>query len=459
MPNQIKKILLLLVFISILTIRRDGYFPFSANLPTQTWLLISTIHAIGIFILYIIFHTPKLSHTLITKIATKYKNHTNLVNLILALSLTFTTLFLLWNELHKFDEQYQISLRYFLFLGLICGGILIFGFYSKKKNTKLLSIFLIAMLLMLLTMRTFPITAKVSDLLPIIIKQNQAFLKGENIYQYYLLDNGISTQAVRQPGTTLSYLPAVLLNIDVRIMSIIFMLLTAWIFIKFFEKEYTHSQKHLLVIILILFLLNPYRIIRHDLYEPVYWFLFTLSMYLLYSKKLIKFAFIWGISIFVQVWSWLFSPFVSLYIWKKYGFKKAITITTIYISVGLLLLLPFILKDPNAYYTHVFGYYRNLATSEEFHINTMFLIPILYSLKIHNWITLIQITSVGIIGTFSIKYLTNFNRLLYFLGLTMLIFLNFNLLSWNYMYLNVVLIMIISVIVELKDASIISQSK
>lgn len=59
-------------------------------------------------------------------------------------------------------------------------------------------------------MISYPVTAKRSDMLPIIEAAIRSLFKGENIYHYYLLDNQVSTQIVRFPGIVAAYIPAVL---------------------------------------------------------------------------------------------------------------------------------------------------------------------------------------------------------------------------------------------------------
>ena len=47
-------------------------------------------------------------------------------------------------------------------------------------------------------------------MLPIIGEAARSMLVGENIYRFYLLDNGVWTQMVRLPGLVMSYAPATL---------------------------------------------------------------------------------------------------------------------------------------------------------------------------------------------------------------------------------------------------------
>lgn len=68
--------------------------------------------------------------------------------------------------------------------------------------------------------------------MPIIIEQGRAFLQGENIYQFYLLDNGVLTQAVRQPGNVLAFLPSIILSIDPRILSILYTIVGGYFLFK-----------------------------------------------------------------------------------------------------------------------------------------------------------------------------------------------------------------------------------
>ena len=86
----------------------------------------------------------------------------------------------------------------------------------------LMGVLLSSIILKFIPLFLFPITAKRSDLLPIVEEAAKSILRGEHIYRYYLLDNNIMTQNVRLFGLVFLFLPAVIFQLDIRLTTIFF---------------------------------------------------------------------------------------------------------------------------------------------------------------------------------------------------------------------------------------------
>ena len=229
-------------------------------------------------------------------------------------------------------------------------------------------------------------------------------------------------------------------------MSVLYTYLTAYIIIKlsYNNCKIIFNKKFLLVyIITALFLLFPYRHLRSDLYEPFYWFLLSLSLYLLNKGKLFAFSIVWSVGIFTQVWNWIFSPFITLYLYKKCGFKKAMLYTFVYLSLGIISLSIFILPDINNYYKHVFGFYRDLINKKHYAETSIYITPLIHFLGLTQVLLHIQLFFSAIIGIISIFKLKTFRHLLIFLSFIFFTFIQFNSLTWNYMYINLLILLII----------------
>ncbi len=461
-----QKLLALLLFSLLLTLRRDGYFPFIANWPDEVWVWVSALHVVVIAALLILFFANWRMRW-VDPVCNLFEKHHRWINVALAVISILAIFALQYQQARTYSEFYEYDIAVFGGVALVAMAIAVWSSLSPHRLAHL-GIFAAAALLFVLPILYFPTAAKLSDLIPIIDKQLEAFTQGENIYQYYLLDNGISTQAVRQPGTTLSYMPAYLLNIDLRVMSVIFTLATGWVFVLFasnsndrlprsssFAKESLDSlgvtvlpTRCLLQTILIIFLLFPYRHLRADLYEPFYWFLLSLTILFLSRRQLGKFALVWGMSIFTQVWSWLFSPLISLYLWKSYGWRTAFKYSFIYAFIGIGLLALFIVPDPQAYLEHVFNYYQRVRDNSELIVTTMFLIPIMTYYDLRSLMSPLQLLGVFSVGVIYLQRMVSLEHLLEGLAIVMFVFLQFNYLSWNYMYINVLVLMMLYLLVE-----------
>lgn len=451
--NLLLKFFLLILLFGLLSLRRDGYFPFSRNLdPIQAaWLQFT--QTILVFLI-LIFFISDYTITIPDKIIAFIDKYLFQFLILLVPILIISILLLLIKDTYVFSEYYSRNLSVFIGLGVFTVLIIILPLLKGMAKLSIVMLFVGSFLLFLIPILYFPITAKLSDLMPIINKQLEAFVACENIYQYYLLDNGVWTQAVRQPGTILSYFPAFLLGVDLRVVSIIFTLMTGIMFLSIAYKDIykiKFNKRFLKIYLMIaLFLLFPYRHVRADLYEPFYWFLLTLSLYLLNRSKLFMFSFIWGIGIFTQVWSWLFSPFVSLYLWRKYGFKKALEYSFVFLLFGIIPLLFFILPNPQAYYEHIFGFYKGLVDKGIYEVNSIYLTPLFHIYGLGKYLLPSQILSVAFIGITAIFKLRKFKHLLYCLALVFFIFVQFNSLTWNYMYIDLLAILIISLLIDLR---------
>lgn len=443
------RIIILVLFYAVLTVRRDGFFPFSRDVSEEilAWFqVLQSIMFLSLLLLFVFAEKIRFSSRIVDFIE---RNSYRLT--IIVIPILVSTIFILFNhEINKFSEYYAVNKIVFAGLVITSFIIIIIPLILKKPKESFGALFLGSLLLFFLPVLYFKITANISDLLPIVSEQLKALINGENMYQYFVLDNEVTTQAVRQPGTTLIYLPAYILKLDLRIISVIFTLLTGFVFLKFSYtsiRDVKFDLKFLLTyFILLLFLLFPYRHLRHDLYEPFYWCLLSLSLLFLSRSKLLFFSTAWGISIFTQVWSWIFSPFVSLFIWRKHGFKKALIYSTIFLFVGVGLLSVFILREPSAYSEHVLGYYNNLLDSGIYAATTIHITPIFHIYNIETLLRPLQILVVASLGIISVLTIKNFKSLLSMLMLVIFSFIQLNIISWNYMYISMLVLMSILIL-------------
>lgn len=441
------RIIVYLAFIALFTIKRDGYFPFPQSLGSDWSNYIAIFYVILCALLLVVFTFPGFfTKRLSFKTPEIFKQRGTYVVFLLAC--VCITSFFYWYYDRTYPLYSNVNLLILGIFTLISILSILFLFLDWPEQNQALLIFLITFMLAAIPLLYFPLTAHISDLMPIIDKQLYALMHGENIYQYFTLDNGVSTQAVRQPGTTLSYLPAYALSLDIRVMSVAYIMILAGVMIKFVQ---TISKKSLQVSIFLVgvFLLWPYRLLRHDLYEPFFWLLLVGVFLLMYKKRYVSASIIWGLALFTQVWSWLFSPFLYLYVIRQKDISKNIKILfcTVSLALGAGLLLLFILPNPQAYYEHVFGYYRSLIEEGFIAQTSIYLTPLLIVNNVGQWNLVIQLLITGVMGLLALKYLRTLNTLILLLIWVMFFFLLFNAITWNYMYMTIVLLMLLYIIV------------
>lgn len=432
-------VVLLTIF---LTLRRDSNFPFSSNVDS---IIVAAYTLVSIIILFALVLWQSRVATL--KVKTEERALKALAiglflfNVIDSLALLRMTSGYFpginsWNDVAMMG------------VGIVSLGLFFVSWWYRKPWLLIATIFIAGILLQLLPIIFFPITAKVADLLPAILKQLESFVQGESIYQIYLLDNGIWLPAVRQPLSALSYLPAFLLGVDIRFMSLLYHLGVGVVLLKAAYanlRTLKFDSKFLLVlIVLICWLLFSYRILRHDLYEPFYWFILALSLFFLSKGYKRLWVVTWGIGIATQVWSWIFTPVIGWYLVKKWGFKTAAVYISCSLLIGLIILATFILPDTAAYFRNVFGSYMNANSYDQVAgVYPMYLVPILNLLNLSKLGTPLLILSCGVVFLAFIRKPSTLHRTLIYLCLLFLAFCMFNRISWNYMYINVVVIMLL----------------
>ena len=444
------RIIIIAIIYLLLAIKRDSSLPLTHFANPETATLINALLALFILTLLIIYALPlnKLPEFL-KKYSLKVKKLPVLTILTVCnlLQIGFTDfLFIYENNTHK--DIYQLNYPVF-FLMIFLALLLLLLPLSKLmifKKLGIASIFSASLALMLIPILFFPISAKVTDLLPIIGKQLDSFTSGTNIYQYYLLDNGIIAQTVRQPGMFLSYLPVYLLNMDLRWANVFYTLLTGffiWKSYRYLTNSRNSSAKNFqeIYLLLSLFLLSPYRIIRSDLYDPVFWLLLSISIYFLIRKKLLGFTISYAMAIFVQVWAWLFAPFFAVFLLKTYPLKKALLTVCGYLAMGFGMLAIFILREPRSYLEHIFGFYQKANIDTGYTITTMYFSRFLEILQLSKLAFPLQLISTAAGFIVAITKKLNLPKMLLLLAFLFFFFIQFISISWNYMYFTATLLL------------------
>lgn len=443
--TRARNLLILCTCIAFLSLKRDGFFPTGMILPSN---LLPEIHfalIAALFFTLIYFFNDSIYYRMKPVWQWILAHLLQLIGvLIVTLVSVSTVLLIYWGN--TCSKYYHLNIGITLLLASISLLVTLIPLYKKSAIGAVAGLVVGSILLSLIPILYFPSTAVISDLLPIIEKQLEAFPHGNNIYQYFLLDNNVLTQAVRQPGTTLSFLPSYILGIDLRFSSLIFTLLTALFLLKMAYKSLStiaFNNKFMLVFSgLTLFLIFPYRLMRSDLYDPVFWFLIVLTLWLVQNKKYVMASITWGIGIFTQVWFWVLTPFWMVYLYKKRQFAQAVLLSSISLCIGIFSLGPFILQDTTAYYENVFGFYRAMHDIGHFPPTSLGLSALFYTAGIKQFLLPTQFFSVLLLGIISLFRMNSFRHFIMFLTITLFVFTVFNGITWNYMFINVIVLLL-----------------
>ncbi len=246
--------ILLILFMPLFYIGIGGKYP---------WILLGKS---GIAIGMSFFFSTALLFTIVAIVIKVEQITSYRIYFVAKLNLCLATLFIGLYDIIQFKHFAQFGyqkpqLLYLLdVLFCICTVLYLYCFSGHKPNTKfffsLVSLFII--LHGGLSIYYFPLSILRSDMLSAIELSVNAFMHSGNPYMKTLPMVGIPPYL---PMTILSFLPAVVLHIDPRVLSIIFTIIMLLLLLYQYYNLTRLSQ-----IALILVLCNPYWLMRHDLY-------------------------------------------------------------------------------------------------------------------------------------------------------------------------------------------------
>lgn len=150
----------------------------------------------------------------------------------------------------------------------------------------------------------FPLVTARSDMFSAIILSLNQFTQGLNPYVKVLENVGTPPYL---PLTILSFYPAIIMKCDPRIIALLYLAITLTLVIFKFNRLNNLSQ-----ITICLILINPYWLMRHDLYFQL--FLLEITIIMLYFEnftEIIRIIFL-GLFITTLQFAWILYPFILL---------------------------------------------------------------------------------------------------------------------------------------------------
>jgi hypothetical protein len=433
----------------IIQVRGDGYFPFPKHWPEDQLMFIVLFHTVLLVILIFRF-----AYLLITGRQTKplpilpwFHLTTMGIIPIVALGAISGLHILQANYFHYVGYQMDtLILTLFLFLSLIPLAIYWLYAFIKKEffpHLFLLSVLLSSLLIKGIPLQLFPITAKRSDMLPILKEAAISLFYWENPYQYYLLDNGVLTQNVRLPGLIMAYLPAAITGIDLRFVTLLFEMAIFLILlfkIRSYWKKANNSWEIIWAITFFIFL--PYWHYRHELYETPFWFLLLITLLALHRGHIWGFTFALGEMIGTHQWGWLFAPFLLISLSRIKGRKPAVLSCIGVIALGGVILAIGVRSYYSEFYDHVFRYYNRVIQKGDFYPMSMYFTPYFSKLNLTGWLRPVQVLLQIPLLVLAYRYGNRIEAIVGVLALSLTIMLLFNPVAWTYQYLLVVFLLI-----------------
>jgi hypothetical protein len=187
-------------------------------------------------------------------------------------------------------------------------------------------------------------------MLPLIISGCQSFLAGVSPYGYHTIPHHLIFTYL--PGMWIAYLPAAAFGVDPRWINLMSIVMSALIL------AYTvpDSRKYTLLLLPV-FLLNPYLQYRHEIYLGVLFLILSIIFILGSRNQWLMSSAASGYALTTYQFTWVLFPFGVIAARRKWGIKKAMIGFFIAIAVFLAIILPFFLNSPDYFIQGIYGHW------------------------------------------------------------------------------------------------------
>ena len=313
---------------------------------------------------------------------------------------------------------------------------------TEKPGRLLTSVIVTSLALQLLSLRSFPLDVRRSDMLPLIAASGRALHNGVDPYHLYTF----STETVLLtylPGTLLAYLPATLLHLDLRLTNLLCLSLLALLL----ARAAAPARRRQLTAVLAIWLVSPYLLYRHEIYTAPHWVVLTAALLLLQQRRLVASAIFFGLGIALSQFSWILFPFVLLHLFDLAAAGRRIRPTLTYAAIALLaasvIILPFFFWSPHAFTFGVLSHWQQQTVSAR-PVNFAFWIATLLSPRALQPAQIAVLTAVLLVCAARHSCRT-FTGLMRALTIALTAFILLNLLVWGYFFLLLELLLLLFV--------------
>lgn len=349
---------------------------------------------------------------------------------------------------------FLIEAKYYRAFGYQLHGLLtlgVFGAMSIMLLTSLLQRELKARYLLLavlgaytavyiLSIYSFPINVRRSDLLPVIAAGNDSLLAGMNPYRVYTFPNETDLLTYL-PGTWLPFLPFRMLGVDLRFANIIFTM--AAVLCIYFAADTRYRRE--VVGLIALLLMCPYLQYRHEIYIQPHWLSLAVCFVLLQRQRALAAAVAFGWSMATSQFSWILLPLFLLYVFRRSGMASSAVAAIIASFVFAAIVGPFFVWSPHGFVYSVLTHWTELYAVNAGPMNLSYwmtrFLPISFLQPIQAFVVGLILLHCALREDF-----TSLADCFQWMSISLLSFILLNRLVWEYFYLSLLLVMILSVV-------------
>ncbi len=292
--------------------------------------------------------------------------------------------------------------------------------------------------LQILSIRSFPLDIRRSDMLPLLAAGGRALHNGLDPYRLYTFPTE-TVLLTYLPGTLLAYLPATLLHLDLRLTNLFCLNLLALLLARAAAPAHRRQFTALLAI----WLLSPYLLYRHEIYTPPHWLALVAALLLLNQRRLPASAILFGLSIAMSQFSWILFPFVLLHLFERHRTRVTFVYATTALFTAAAILLPFFVWSPHAFTFGVLSHWQQQTVSAR-PVNLSFWLATLLSPRALQPAQLLVLAAVFLVSAARHTCQT-FAGLLRMLAVALTAFILLNILVWGYFFLLLELLLLLFV--------------
>ena len=306
-----------------------------------------------------------------------------------------------------------------------------------------------------------------SDMLPLIQRALEAFLAGSSPYQVYAMTAGTGATyelpLTYLPATWLAYLPAHLIGADLRLTNLVLEMLilgSLAVWVATSGSAFPDvGHRWLATSFLAVYGLNGQLIRRVDTEVSVLGALIVVIFFALLRLRWRRLFIAIGLSLAASPLALLLAPFYGFFAVNRRGLKDAFRGTLVSVATAVAVIVPFAAFAPIQFKRGLWDHWRPLVDSPgAWALNAMMNVNysvVFYSRDAQSWLPAIQVVlyATTLIAGYALS--AGYGRrehALVWSALGLFLFLNFNLVVWEYLYQPVFLLIALASMASLRFA-------
>lgn len=299
-----------------------------------------------------------------------------------------------------------------------------------------------------------PLDPKHTDMLPLIKLACRRFLSGTNPYSHYLMPWDLPLTYL--PATWLAFLPAYVLLIDPRFVTVLLCCSAILLVFGAFRLPDLDPNAGKAKLLLALVLFSSVTL-RFSAITPgaVFWFLLSLFIVFVASERHIAAALTMGLCVASRQQAVLLLPFYAIFLFRRMDARAGWRCLLLAIAVPISLCLPFVIDSPHQFLDGIYGRFAPFAVekwiNERAWEKSLSFAPFFFQHGLEFLLKPIIAGTQLLILALAVRRLRELADLIDFMGLSLLSFLLFSPIIWPYMFTPLLILLLGSFLLRSRD--------